>query len=656
MRSIKEQDVTKVREQGDDRQEERLRLVIEAPGLSTWQRFCPVEAWRDPALLRMEAYLDKPATRVLFDEHEDSEDYPEPVLSALRKLGLPEIISPRKGTSATVYHMSALNALAARRNTSVAVTLSVNFLGLLPAYLAANEEQIETISKRIEAGNFAALLLSELAHGSNILRNQARADRGVLDAQGHFVAVGEEEPCTHYRLNGEKHLINGATRHGLMFVCLRTRNFEIELLAEIKEPMKARGDFTLFWLERGPGMTAMPRYHTLPARAADISGLRLQNCIVEADHVIGREHGGLAVIHKTLVLSRGGVAALASGCLGGALDLALTYARRRNVYGRPIVHLGAISDHLIRMQALDLLVSAISLKATCFLNGVGLAASHYTSVAKLMACELAEEGVREGQRVLGARSLLRELPYERWIRDVNLYGIFDGTSHVMLEELSSRLAHEAKETDTPPSVDLDDLRTIYGTTPRPVTEVLREFRRPVLFPMVEHLCGLDRVEGRRSLSPLVKTAIALFALVRHLRKNDQWKQDQGRRLAAAEVFAMLEVLIACCEVCDPERRTALGMPPPAQFDEDRDRALYDFAFGWFGSRAVSRMRQLLLQSSLPQEELKKHLARLGTAERDLLRDQDETRSLCREQLCAPRDPADPSRARKPARPQPSRAR
>jgi alkylation response protein AidB-like acyl-CoA dehydrogenase len=630
-------------EQGDDRQKEHLRLTIKAPGLSAWQRFCPVDAWRLPVLQRMEAYLDRPATRALFDEHEQSEAYPEAVLSALRKLGLAEILSPRDGGNSTAYHMCALNGLAARRDTSVAVTLSVNCLGLLPAYLAGTPEQLETISRRVEAGNFAALLLTELPHGSNLLRNQARAERGTLDPAGNFIPVGDDDACTHYRLAGEKHLINGATQHGLMFVCLRTRNHEaLDPLAEIKEPMRARGDFTMFWLDRGPGMTPVPRYHTLPARAADISGLRLENCVVGADHVIGREHGGLAVIHKTLVLSRGGVAALASGCLSGALDLAMTYAKRRNVYGGPIVGLGAIAEHLTRMQALDLLASAISLKATCLLNAVGLAASHYTSVAKLMACNLAEEGVREGQRVLGARALLRELPYERRIRDVNLYGIFDGTSHVMLEELSSRLAQEAKQVQTGADGSADEIRAIYQAPPRPVTEVLREFRRPVMFPMVGHLGALDALGGRLSLAPLAQAATTLFVLVRHLRETGQWKQDQGTRLAVAEVFAMLEVLIACSEICDPGRRAALGMPAPPGFDASRDGPLHDLAITWFGSRVVSRLRSLLLRSGLPEDQLQERLGSLNDAEHSLLRDQDETRRQCREALCATARPAGPS--------------
>ena len=79
----------------DPRREEQLRLTVGAPGLSAWQRFCPVETWRDPILRSMEEYLDLPETRELFDRHEVSEDYPDTVLNRLRELGLAQILAPR---------------------------------------------------------------------------------------------------------------------------------------------------------------------------------------------------------------------------------------------------------------------------------------------------------------------------------------------------------------------------------------------------------------------------------------------------------------------------------------------------------------------------------------------------------------------------------
>src|SRR5260370_18357878 len=130
--------------------------------LSTWQGFAPFDAWRDGVLRTVEAWLDEPKTRAQLDHHESNETYPAPVVSRLRELGIAKFFAPRGHRQRlTMLHISALNALTARRDTSLALTLSVHALGLLPVYLAGTVPQLHTIAERVEAGAFAALLLSE---------------------------------------------------------------------------------------------------------------------------------------------------------------------------------------------------------------------------------------------------------------------------------------------------------------------------------------------------------------------------------------------------------------------------------------------------------------------------------------------------------------
>lgn len=621
----------------EPRELERQKLELAPRAPSTWQRLVPFAVRDDAILSAIESYLDRPETHARYDEHEATEVYPAEILSDLRELGLAEIFScTGDPIRSTPFHMCALNDMAARRDTSVAVTLSVNVLGLLPAYLAASEEQLAGMDARIRDGLFASLMLSELPHGSNLLRNDARAERGTLNAAGEFEPSPDGEPCTHYRLSGDKHLINGATKHGLLFVCFRTRSSEPhDAQSTIREPMKTRGDFTLFWLDRGQGMRPLPRWHTLPARAADISGLRFDNCIVSADRIIGREHGGLGVVHKTLMLSRGGVASLAAGCLARARDLACTYVRERNVYGKSIAHLGAVSDHLMKLEALDLLVSAIAVKAAMLLNSLGLAAAHYTCVAKVMACALAEEGVFHGQKILGARSLVRELPYERVVRDITLFGVFDGTSHVMLEELSSKLGLEARSgsAEGPGGSWLEALKEQYAKPPTAVKDTTREFRRNLTASLVPYLNELNKIEGQLDLSPLITTVEALMTLVRSMQDQETWKSDQGARIGASELFAQLEVLVATVELADVTRREALGLPP-LEDERDSDRLAYEYAITWLGSRVVAGIRQQLLRSDMPAEEREAPLAALERAEADLLRGHDQLRRSYAEVLCA----------------------
>jgi len=587
------------------------RVDVWNPCRSAWQRLCPNEVPADPVLASLEAYLDEPETRAELWRLEAAEEYPQPVLDGMCERGLMQIFGPSAddpaGSRVTPWHLSALNALDARRDQSLAVTISVNGLGLLPAWVAANPQQLERIHARVAEGTFSSLLLSELSHGSNLLRNEAQAERGTLGEDGAFVPVADGEPCTHYRLSGEKDLINGANEHGLLFTFLRTRN--LDRRGADFEPLQARADFSMFWLERQDDMEPLPRWRTLPARGADISGVRFNQAVVSAEHLLGREHGGMNIAQKTLILSRGGVASLASGCLSRARDLARHYASQRAIYGPPIHELGAIADHLLRLEALDRIVSAVAVRTTAMLNRVGLGAAHYTAVAKVIACEFAEIGVREGQRVLGARSLLREAPYERLLREVVLYGVFDGTSHVMLQELSYRLNLEARRAATPnadtapPADTLDQIREIYLAPPEPVLQSLARRQNRLLLPLEQHLRALAALPGTVDLEPAVALCDLLFDLVRKAEANGAWTADQGVRLDAAQLMATIEALAATIELCDLERRDALGLPPLRGGATDLDPLVYHFAIRWLGARVAAGLRDLALRTAIDAADL-----------------------------------------------------
>lgn len=618
----------------EPRRADARRLEVWNPRPSAWQRLCPSSVVEDPVLRDLEQLLDDPEVRAELWELEADERYPEPVLAKMRERGLMGLFAPAiddpEGSRVTAWHLSALNAQNARRDQSLAVTISVNALGLLPAWVAATPEQLDCIHDAVRGGAFSSLLLSELAHGSNLLCNEAQAERGILGEDGAFVPVADDQPCTHYRLSGEKDLINGGNRHGLMFTFLRTRN--LDRRGTDIEPLQARADFSMFWVPRGDHMEPLPRWRTSPARGADISGIRFSGAVLPKEHLLGREHGGMNLAQKTLILSRGGVASLAAGCLNRARDLATHYASERAIYGTPIHELGAIADHLVRLEAMDRVVSAVAVRTTAMLNAVGLGAAHYTAVAKAVACEYAELGVREGQRVLGARSLLREAPYERLVREVLLYGVFDGTSHVMLQELSHRLCLEARragDADAATTDTLAEIRRVYGAAPEPVYRTLTRRNARLLLPLDQHLAQLCGLDGDADLAPAVTLCEGLFAWVRAAEASGAWTADQGLRLDAARVMTDLEAIAATAELADPTRRAALGLPA-IRAAEPGEGAFAAFAVRWLCGRVGDQLRDLHVRSEVSNADLAAADAALQRGHRALAR-------ACRDALRASAD-------------------
>jgi alkylation response protein AidB-like acyl-CoA dehydrogenase len=584
---------------------ERARLESDAKGVSTWARFSPIDVTGDAVLTAVREFLAKPETRAAIDGHEAAETYPQSVLDGLWDLGLADLFCDIDGgePKATAYHLTALNLLTSPHSGSLAVTVGVNSLALIAAYVGADDDQLKALIAHVRARHCSSMVLTELAHGSNLLRTEASAEPGHLDDKGTFVprSDGEESEPTHYRLRGEKHLINGGQEHGLFVVLVRTRPSAPEDDDSERSPFAARAAHSVFWLRRDETTLGLERWATLPAQAADISGVRFNDTIVPATQRLQPEGEGFRLIQKTLVASRGGVAGLAAGTVSAARELAWTYASKREVYGPPIATLGGIADHLMRLDALDRLTAAASLRAIAWLNAAGAKSSPYTAIAKFSCCRLAEQGIEEARRVLGGRALLRQLPFERLSRDALLYGVFDGTSHVMLDELQGRLAAQIRvwkagaEHDT-----VADARAVYGTQPRSLRVALQGRGGTDPLPTVSHAHALAALPGDVDVTPLAELALALFQLSDSLMNTGAWPEDQGLRFTMAECYGLLEALLGLVELFDPQRRQFLMERDPTP--RPLDGMAYRFALGWFTGQLCSRLAEVQASATLDDDE------------------------------------------------------
>jgi alkylation response protein AidB-like acyl-CoA dehydrogenase len=530
---------------------------------SLWHRLSPWPLHEDAGLRRVAACLGGPDVRAALEACDRERAYPAAIRARLDTLGLSAFFAETPGDSSesrvTIPHLAALNQLAGATNTSLAITVGINAFALLPVYLSAGREQREWAFERVRAGAYAAMLLSEADGGSDLLANRTRAEPGALDAKGSFVAGA---PATHYRLSGRKDLINGGGRHELLMVLARTR----EAAAGARGPLSGHGDFSLLLVERDASVGSPRRWHTACTPAADIASTEFRGTLVPAAQRVGREGGGFALVQKTLAITRGGVGAIAAGLATRAAAQAASYAETRRLYGAAISGLGAIADHLLRIRALELLVTAMSVKAAAALNFAGSGAVYYGALAKYACGALTEELVAEGCALHGARSLLAEHPYHQLRADGALLSIFDGTTHVVLEQLQWRLAQLALLETASARGQSDTVRAIYATRPRSVVRELEHSAAPLLLGPITLLRELAALPGTLPLEPLIDVGEAVLALGRACREEPGLDGDQGTRLEAAGLLAQLETLIALAELADAPRRRALGLrsdPEPA---------------------------------------------------------------------------------------------
>jgi alkylation response protein AidB-like acyl-CoA dehydrogenase len=494
----------------------------------------PVSVGDHAELSSIAAWLDEPDTRSLLRRGQAEGRYPEQALAELHARGLARLFGP----DATAWHLNALLAALARVDGSLAITVGVNALALLPIHLAATPRLRARVLQEVEAGAMAAMLLTEWSHGSDLLANATTArphgDGFVID--------------------GRKALINGGRRHDLLTVLARTR--------PPSPGAAAYGDHTLFWIPRGPGIEALGRHPTLPTRGADISEVELRGVEVGRDQVIGAVGDGFSVVRRTLCLSRAGIAALAAGATAGMLAQALHHARTRELYGAPILELDAIADHVAELAELEAQCAAVSLRATAFANAFGTAAAPMTAVAKLVVPRLAERAADLGRRVLGSRALLEDHDFARFVRDVTLYGIFDGTQHVMLEELSFVLERIVRGRRLDDGDPLARSRQAWTTGPRRLSELdapRRSLR--VLDPRrVADALAHGRFEWSSALPALAHQLVRTYERLGGQRTTSL----QSIRFACAEASAWLDVGFACAELGDPQLCAEVGRPHPVR--------------------------------------------------------------------------------------------
>lgn len=352
--------------------------------------------------------------------------------------------------------------------------------------------------------------------------------------------------------------------------------------------------FDFFMVARDERVTTPKRWPTLPTPGADISSVTFDQMSLPLHSRLGSVGSGFNILQKSFTFTRGGIAGMNAGVSQRAVNLATEYAQTRRLYGKPIIHLGAIADHLLKMKAMHWLLIAMTYKTTAVLNTYGAAAAYHASIAKVGTSELAEQIVYEGRLLHGARGLLVENAFHQLVRDVPLFGTFDGTSHVVLAQIEARLAQMVQMTAIQPGVLLEMMQVAYRQPPVNLVQVARQRKRPLLIPLPDYLEALMNVVTDSDLSPVTTLASSLWGLVAHSQQSGLWATDQGWRFALAQLAVRLEMLVALVETADSGARQALSEQAiPELFRQQQP--IYRYTVGWFGSQIAAEIQQWAFQ-------------------------------------------------------------
>nr|BBH92711.1 acyl-CoA dehydrogenase [Thermogemmatispora argillosa] len=282
--------------------------------------------------------------------------------------------------------------------------LAVQQLGAMPILLAGSEEQKRKYLPPLARGEWlAAFGLTEAGSGSD-----AAAMRTVAVRKGD-----------RYILNGSKRFI---TNGGLA---------QVNTVFALTDPQAGTHGISAFIVERDfPGFAVGRIEDKMGIKGSQTAELIFNDCEVPAENLIGREGEGFRIAMRTLDRTRPGIGAQAVGIAQGALDLAVSYAKQRVQFGRPIAENQGIqfmlADMATKVEAARLLVYNVAE----MIDRGEERFTMYSSMAKMFASDIAMEVTSDAIQILGGYGYMKEYPAERMLRDAKITQIYEGTNQI----------------------------------------------------------------------------------------------------------------------------------------------------------------------------------------------------------------------------------
>jgi acyl-CoA dehydrogenase len=159
------------------------------------------------------------------------------------------------------------------------------------------------------------------------------------------------------------------------------------------------------------------------------AALVFEDVRVPGRNVLGAPGEGFRLGMEWIGKGRYTIPSHAVGIAERALGMAIDYANTRHTFGRPIGTNQAIqwmiADSETELEAARLLI----LRAAWTVDQ-GLDPRHASSMAKLYGAGMVNRVVDRVLQIHGGMGYTRELPVERWYRQVRLYRIFEGTDEM----------------------------------------------------------------------------------------------------------------------------------------------------------------------------------------------------------------------------------
>ena len=351
-------------------------------------------------------------------ELDEKNQFPREILEDIAKADLFSIFVPEEygGFGGGCFEIVLALEQLARGCVGVATSFAASALGIFPVLFSGSEEQKQKYLPDIASGaRWAAFGLTEANAGSDASGIRTTA---VLD--------GEE-----WVLNGTKQWITNGGES------------QIYTIVALTDPSKGARGASIFIVEDGdPGFSYGKKEDKMGIRSSATRELVLKDCRIPKDRLVGKRGTGFITVMKTLDISRPGIASLGIGLAQAALDEAVTYAKQRVQFGKPIISFQAV-QHILADMAIQLEAGrALVYSAARHIDNNPKNMSKASSMCKVFATDMAMKVTTDAVQVLGGYGYMKEYPVEQMMRDAKILQIYEGTNQIQRNVIGQELNKE----------------------------------------------------------------------------------------------------------------------------------------------------------------------------------------------------------------------
>ena len=273
------------------------------------------------------------------------------------------------------------------------------------------EQRERFLPKLTRMDHFASYCLTEPGSGSDAA---ALATRAVRDGD-------------HYVLNGTKAFISGGGVSDIYVAMVRTGG------------EGAHGISCLVVEKSAPGLSFGKKERKLGWNTQPTAMVIFEDCRVPVANRLGAEGDGFKIAMMGL---DGGRLNIAAGSLGGAracLEAAREHLLERRQFGRRLADFQALQFKLADM-ATELDAARLLLRRGAMSLDVGdPEATMHCAMAKRFATDAGFRICNEALQLFGGYGYLKDFPIERYLRDVRVHQILEGSNEIMRVIIARRL-------------------------------------------------------------------------------------------------------------------------------------------------------------------------------------------------------------------------